>query len=37
MVKWLHMAAGYGHLNYWRFNWFPQQIDRATPVEMEKV
>ena len=23
MIKWLHMAGGYGHLNYWRWNWSP--------------
>jgi DMSO reductase family type II enzyme molybdopterin subunit len=37
MIKWLHMAGGYGHLNYWRWNWIPQQFDRATPVEAEKA
>ncbi len=37
MVKWLHFAAGYGHLNYWRWNWVQQQVDRAIPVEVEKA
>jgi nitrate reductase alpha subunit len=37
MIKWLHMAGGYGHLNYWRWNWIPQQFDRATPVDVEKA
>ncbi len=37
MVKWLHFAGGYGHLNYWRWNWVQQQVDRAVPVEVEKM
>jgi len=37
MVKWLHFAGGYGHLNYWRWNWVQQQVDRAIPVEVEKM
>jgi DMSO reductase family type II enzyme molybdopterin subunit len=37
MVKWLHFAAGYGHLNYWRWNWVQQQVDRAVMVEIEKM
>jgi DMSO reductase family type II enzyme molybdopterin subunit len=37
MVKWLHLAAGYGHLNYTRWNWQPMQVDRATAVEVEKA
>jgi anaerobic selenocysteine-containing dehydrogenase len=37
MVKWLHFAAGYGHLNYWRWNWVQQQVDRAIPVQVEKM
>jgi DMSO reductase family type II enzyme molybdopterin subunit len=37
MVKWLHLAAGYGHLNYWRWNWQPMQVDRGTTVEVEKA
>jgi hypothetical protein len=37
MVKWLHMAAGYGHLNYKHWNWQPMQVDRGTTVEMEKA
>jgi DMSO reductase family type II enzyme molybdopterin subunit len=35
MIKWLHLAGGYGHLSYWRWNWVQQQIDRAIPVEVE--
>jgi DMSO reductase family type II enzyme molybdopterin subunit len=37
LIKWLHLAGGYGHLNYYRWNWVPQQVDRAVPVEVEKV
>jgi len=37
MIKWLHLAGGYGHLNYWRLNWVQQQVDRAIPVEVEKA
>ncbi len=37
MVKWLDLAAGYGHLNYYRWNWCIQPIDRAVSVEVEKA
>ncbi|MFQ5473075.1 MAG: molybdopterin dinucleotide binding domain-containing protein, partial [Dehalococcoidia bacterium] len=37
MIKWLHLAGGYGHLNYWRWNWVQQQVDRVVPVEVEKA
>jgi nitrate reductase alpha subunit len=37
MIKWLHLAGGYGHLNYRRWNWVQQQVDRAIPVEVEKA
>jgi hypothetical protein len=37
MIKWLDLAAGYGHLNYYRWNWCTQPIDRAVSVEVEKV
>src|SRR3990172_5155645 len=37
MIKWLHLAGGYGHLNYWRLNWVQQHVDRAIPVEVEKA
>ncbi len=37
MIKWLHLAGGYGHLKYWRNNWQPQQADRAVAVEVEKM
>lgn len=37
MIKWLHLAGGYGHLQFWRNNWQPQQADRAVAIEVEKV
>ena len=37
MIKWLHLAGGYGHLNYYPMNWVQQQVDRAIPVEVEKM
>jgi anaerobic selenocysteine-containing dehydrogenase len=37
MIKWLDLAAGYGHLNYYRWSWCTQPIDRAVSVEVEKV
>ncbi|OGO51955.1 MAG: hypothetical protein A2148_04695 [Chloroflexi bacterium RBG_16_68_14] len=37
MIKWLHLAGGYGHLKFWRDNWQPQQADRAIAVEVEKA
>jgi DMSO reductase family type II enzyme molybdopterin subunit len=37
MIKWLHLAGGYGHLSFWRNNWQPQQIDRAMAVDIEKA
>ncbi len=37
MVKWLHMAGGYGHLNYWPVQWQPVPVDRAVRVEVEKL
>ena len=36
MFKWLDLAAGYGHLNYWRWNWCAQLVDRAMSVQVEK-
>ncbi|RJP24035.1 MAG: ethylbenzene dehydrogenase [Candidatus Abyssobacteria bacterium SURF_5] len=37
MIKWLDLAAGYGHLDYYRWNWCTQPIDRAVSVEVEKA
>jgi DMSO reductase family type II enzyme molybdopterin subunit len=33
MVKWLHLAGGYGHLRYWPLQWQPVPIDRAIDIE----
>jgi hypothetical protein len=37
MVKWLHLAGGYGHLRYRAMHWQPMPIDRHIRVEMGKV
>ncbi len=37
MVKWLHMAGGYGHLKYYSMNWQPCAIMRNTHVGIEKI
>jgi anaerobic selenocysteine-containing dehydrogenase len=37
MIKWLDLAGGYGHLNYYRWNWCIQPIDRAVAVEVKKA
>jgi DMSO reductase family type II enzyme molybdopterin subunit len=37
LIKWLDLAAGYGHLSYYRWNWCTQPVDRAVSVEVEKV
>lgn len=37
MVKWLHLAGGYGHLNFWLWNWQPCQSDRHIYVDFEKT
>jgi DMSO reductase family type II enzyme molybdopterin subunit len=34
MVKWLHLAGGYGHLRYRALHWQPIPIDRAVRVEV---
>jgi len=35
LVKWLHLAGGYGHLQYRPINWQPVPIDRAIRVDVE--
>jgi anaerobic selenocysteine-containing dehydrogenase len=35
MVKWLHLAGGYGHLQYRGLHWQPIPIDRAVHLEVE--
>jgi DMSO reductase family type II enzyme molybdopterin subunit len=37
MVKWLHLAGGYGHLRYWPLQWQPVPIDRAIRIDIEKA
>ncbi len=37
MVKWLHLAGGYGHLRYWPIQWQPTPVDRAVRVDVEKI
>jgi DMSO reductase family type II enzyme molybdopterin subunit len=37
MVKWLHMAGGYGHLRYWPIQWQPTPVDRAVRVDVAKI
>lgn len=37
MVKWLHLAGGYGHLQYRSIHWQPVPIDRAIHVDVEKT
>ena len=37
MVKWLHLAGGYGHLRYWPLQWQPVPIDRAVRIDIEKA
>jgi len=35
MVKYLHFAAGYGHLRFWPTQWQPVPFDRGVCVEVE--
>jgi DMSO reductase family type II enzyme molybdopterin subunit len=37
MIKWLHLAGGYGHLQYRGIHWQPIPIDRAVHVDVRKV
>ncbi len=37
MVKWLHLAAGYGHLKYRPWHWQPVPVDRGVGVDIEKL
>ena len=34
LVKWLHFAGGYGHLQYRVMHWQPVPIDRAVRVDI---
>jgi DMSO reductase family type II enzyme molybdopterin subunit len=37
IVKWLHMAGGYGHLKYRLWHWQPIPVDRGIGVDVEKL
>ncbi|MGQ9571928.1 MAG: molybdopterin-dependent oxidoreductase [Dehalococcoidia bacterium] len=37
IVKWLHLAGGYGHLQYRPLHWQPVPVDRAVTVDVERV
>lgn len=37
MIKWLHLAGGYGHLKYWGTQWQPCPVMRNTYVDIEKI
>ena len=37
MVKWLHLAGGYGHLTYRPWHWQPVPVDRGVGVDVEKL
>jgi len=37
MVKWLHLAGGYGHLRYRPLLWQPVPIDRGVRVDVQKA
>ena len=37
LVKWLHLAGGYGHLRYWPLQWQPTPVDRAVRVNIERT
>ncbi len=37
VVKWLHFAAGYGHLGYSPAQWQPQQSDRVYRVDLRRA
>ena len=37
IVKWLGLAAGYGHLQYRPLAWQPVPVDRAIGVDVERL
>jgi DMSO reductase family type II enzyme molybdopterin subunit len=37
MIKWLHLAGGYGHLKYWGTQWQPSPVMRNTYVDIGKI
>lgn len=37
MIKWLHLAGGYGHLKFWPTQWQPAPVCRGTRADVRKV
>jgi DMSO reductase family type II enzyme molybdopterin subunit len=37
MIKWLHLAGGYGHLKFWPNQWQPAPACRGTRADVRKV
>jgi hypothetical protein len=37
MIKWLHLAGGYGHLRFWITEWQPSPVMRGTRCNIEKA
>ncbi len=37
MIKWLHLAGGYGHLKFWPTEWQPAPACRGTRADVRKV
>jgi hypothetical protein len=37
MVKWLHLAGGYGHLKYRAWHWQPVPTDRGVRVNVTPI
>ena len=37
MVKWLHLAGGYGHFRFRSLCWQPVPIDRLVRLEVERA
>jgi hypothetical protein len=35
MVKWLHLATGWGHLRYMPMHWQPVHFDRMHRVDVQ--
>ncbi len=37
MIKWLHLAGGYGHLKFWPTQWQPAPVCRGTRADVRKI
>jgi len=37
MIKWLHLAGGYGHLKFWPNQWQPAPACRGTRADLRKI